>query len=56
MRVIQHLVGLQLIGDQGERPVLAQLELRYLQFRTHPVKHRPLFAPVKLERLTRAKP
>ena len=55
VRVEQHLVRLQRIGAQKERPAVAQLELRHLELDALAGNHRPVLAPVELERLTRSK-
>ena len=55
VRVEQHLVRLQRIGAQEERPAVAQLELRHLELGALAGHHRPVLAPVELERLARRK-
>ncbi len=52
VRVKQHLVGLQQIGAQVERPAVAELEVRHLQLGAHSGNNRPVLTPVKLKGLT----
>ena len=52
VRVEQHLVRLQEIGAQVERPAVAELEVRHLQLGAHSANDRPVLAPVELEGLT----
>ncbi len=53
MGVEQHLVGLEEIGSYEEGTAVAELEVCHLQLGAHAIDNRPVFAPVKLERLTR---
>ena len=52
MRVEQHLMGLQQIGADGERPAVAKLGVRHLQLDTNATDDREVLAPVELESLT----
>ena len=52
MRVKQHLMGLQQIGADGERPAVAKLDVRHLQLDTNAMDDREVLAPVELESLT----
>ena len=47
----EHLVALTGIRRQPERPRSTQLHVRQLQLAVHPADHKPLVAPVELERL-----
>jgi hypothetical protein len=49
--VEEHLVRLQQIGPDAERPAMAELEMRHLQLGALAGNHRPILAPVELERL-----
>jgi len=49
VRVEQHLVGLQRVGPQQERPAVAELEVRDLQLGAFAVDDGPVLAPVELE-------
>src|SRR3990167_2466624 len=51
VRVEQHLVRLQEIGAQVERPAVAELEMSHLQLGAHSANDRPVLAPVELEGL-----
>ena len=48
--VEQHLVGLQPVGPDDEGPAVRQLGVRRLQLDPLAVDHRPVLAPVELER------
>src|SRR5258708_39061858 len=50
----QHLVRLQGIGAQQERPTMAQLELSDLQLGAFATQYRKIFALVELKRLARS--
>ena len=50
-RVEQHLVGLQPVGPDHERPAVRQLGVRGLQLDPLARDHRPVLAPVELERV-----
>ena len=49
----QHLVGLQQIGPHDEGPAVAELDMGDLQLGALAADHRPVLAPVELERLAR---
>ena len=51
MRVEQHLVGLQQVGPEQERPAVRELDVGDLQLRALAAQHRPVLAPVELEGL-----
>ena len=51
----QHLVGLQQIRPHDEGLAVRQLGVRHLQLDPFTAQHRPVFAPVKLEGLSRGK-
>ena len=51
----QHLVGLEKVCPHDEGPAVRQLRVRHLQLDPFPAQHRPVLAPVELERLTRRK-
>ena len=53
MRIEQHLLRLQRIGSEHERPRVAELEVRQLQLHLAWTDSRPVLAPVELEGLTR---
>ena len=53
MRVEQHLVGLQQIGPDQERPAMRQLDVSHLQLDALAADMGPVLAPVELERLAR---
>jgi hypothetical protein len=53
MRVEQHLVGLLPVGPKHERPAMGELHVGDLQLLPLAAHHRPVLAPVELERLAR---
>ena len=50
----QHLVRLQKIGTQVERPAVTEFEVSHLQLGAHTCEHCPVLAPIELERLAGA--
>jgi hypothetical protein len=53
-RVEQHLVGLQWICPNDERPAVRQLGMRHLQLGALSAQNGPVFAPIELEGLARS--
>lgn len=51
MGVEQHLVGLQQVGPEQERPAVRQIDVGDLKLRCLPADRRPVLAPVELEGL-----
>jgi len=51
----QHLVRLDQVGPHDERPAVRQLRVRHPQLSAVAAQHRPILAPVKLERIAGGK-
>ena len=51
MGIEQHLVGLQRIGQQKERPAVREHDMRHLQFGALTAENRKIVTPVKLEHI-----